>query len=134
MILLLARILPALLIATATLRAADAEPTFTRTEDVIYGRKFGTALTLGAMFLVNVSEISTTWNSLGDLLLLGLVVSVAAPLGDLTESMFKRNLDVKDFGNLIKGHGGVLDRFDGFLLTLPAVYYLTVALQPWVTR
>jgi phosphatidate cytidylyltransferase len=94
----------------------------------------GTMATLGAMLLVQIAGRSHTWNSLGDLLLLGLVVSVAAPLGDLTESMFKRNLDVKDFGNLIKGHGGVLDRFDGFLLTLPAVYYLTVALQPWVTR
>ena len=93
----------------------------------------GTVLTLGAMFLVSVSEISTTWNSMGDLLLLGLVVAVMAPVGDLTESMFKRNLDVKDFGTLVKGHGGVLDRFDGFLFTLPATYYLMVSLQPWVS-
>jgi phosphatidate cytidylyltransferase len=63
--------------------------------------------------------------------MLGVVISIFAPLGDLTESMFKRNLDVKDFGTLIKGHGGVLDRFDGFLLTLPAVYYLMLVVEPW---
>ena len=64
------------------------------------------------------------WNSAGDLIFLGVVIAITAPLGDLTESMFKRNLDIKDFGTLVKGHGGVLDRFDGFLFTLPAVYYL----------
>ena len=93
----------------------------------------GTALTLGAMVLVNVAGRSKTWNSLGDLLLLGLVISIMAPIGDLTESMFKRNLDVKDFGSIIKGHGGVLDRFDGFLFVMPAVYFLTITLQPWVS-
>jgi len=94
----------------------------------------GTLVTLGAMLLVSLADKSTTWNSLGDLLLLGLVVSVAAPIGDLTESMFKRNLDVKDFGSIVKGHGGILDRFDGFLFALPAAYYLLITLQPWVTK
>lgn len=61
------------------------------------------------------------WNSI----LLGLVVSVAATLGDLSESVLKRDLGVKDMGSLIPGHGGVLDRFDGILFTLPAAYYLT---------
>jgi phosphatidate cytidylyltransferase len=91
----------------------------------------GTVLTLGAMFLIGVADKSSTWNSTGDLLLLGLVISVMAPIGDLTESMFKRNLDVKDFGSIVKGHGGVLDRFDGFLFVMPAVYFLTIYLQPW---
>ncbi len=94
----------------------------------------GAVLTLAAMFLVGVTDRSTTWNSTGDLLLLGLVVAIAAPIGDLTESMFKRNLDVKDFGSIVKGHGGILDRFDGFLFTLPAVYFLTEFLQPWYTK
>ena len=60
------------------------------------------------------------------MLLLGLVIAVMAPLGDLTESMFKRNLDIKDFGTIVQGHGGVLDRFDGYLFALPAVYYFTL--------
>ena len=94
----------------------------------------GTVMTLGAMFLVGVWGKSTSWNSTGDLLALGGVVAVMAPIGDLTESMFKRNLDVKDFGTIIKGHGGVLDRFDGFLFVMPAVYYLLVNLHPWVTK
>jgi phosphatidate cytidylyltransferase len=94
----------------------------------------GTLFTLAVMVLVGLTHRSTTWNSTGDLLLLGLVVAIAAPIGDLTESMFKRNLDVKDFGSIVKGHGGILDRFDGFLFTLPAVYFLTITLQPWVTK
>ena len=94
----------------------------------------GTVATILAMVIVGLTDRSTTWNSAGDLIVLAIVISVMAPLGDLTESMFKRNLDVKDFGTLIKGHGGVLDRFDGFLFTLPAVYYLLQLLEPWATK
>ncbi len=89
----------------------------------------GTIGTFVAVVLVGLN--STTWNGIGEQLLFALVVSVMAPLGDLTESMIKRNLDVKDFGTLLKGHGGVLDRFDGLLFVLPSVYYLTVVLAPW---
>lgn len=70
----------------------------------------------------------TPWNSFGDGLLLGIVVAIFAPLGDLCESMLKRDLGLKDFGTVLPGHGGVLDRFDAMLFCLPAVYYLVLAL------
>jgi phosphatidate cytidylyltransferase len=90
----------------------------------------GTVLTLLVLFIVGLTGRSDTWST-GHLLLLGVVIAVFAPLGDLTESMFKRNLDVKDFGALITGHGGVLDRFDAFLFVLPIAYYVTLVLEPW---
>ena len=67
------------------------------------------------------------WNSFSNGVLLGLVVAIFAPLGDLCESMLKRDLGLKDLGTLLPGHGGVLDRFDAMLFCLPAVYYLVLA-------
>lgn len=91
----------------------------------------GTVFTLLAVVLVGIQ--SDTWNDLGEWILLALVISVLAPLGDLVESMFKRNLDVKDFGTLVPGHGGVLDRFDAMLFVLPGAYYLLRVLEPWAS-
>jgi len=62
-------------------------------------------------------------------ILLALVVSVIGPLGDLAESMIKRDLNLKDMGSFLPGHGGVLDRFDALLFVLPAVYYLVELLN-----
>ena len=47
-------------------------------------------------------------------------------VGDLAASAIKRNYDIKDYGTLIPGHGGVLDRFDSMIITAPIVYYLCV--------
>jgi phosphatidate cytidylyltransferase len=60
----------------------------------------------------------------GKAIWLGIVVAIVAPMGDLFESMIKRDLGIKDMGNLLPGHGGVLDRFDALLFVLPATYYL----------
>ncbi|HEY1987934.1 MAG TPA: phosphatidate cytidylyltransferase [Acidimicrobiales bacterium] len=60
---------------------------------------------------------------------LGLVVAVVAPIGDLCESLLKRDFRIKDMGSILPGHGGVLDRVDALLFVLPATYYLVRALN-----
>jgi phosphatidate cytidylyltransferase len=57
---------------------------------------------------------------------IGACSSVLSQLGDLAASAIKRNHDIKDYGKLIPGHGGILDRFDSIIFTAPIVYYLTV--------
>ena len=55
-------------------------------------------------------------------LAIGLIIAIMAPLGDLVESVLKRTCGIKDSGNIIPGHGGILDRFDSLLFAAPAVY------------
>ena len=81
--------------------------------------------------VVIIGMQSETWDTLIEWLLLAAVISVFAPIGDLLESVVKRALGIKDFGTVLKGHGGVLDRFDGVLVSLPAIYFLAVTLAPW---
>jgi phosphatidate cytidylyltransferase len=60
-------------------------------------------------------------------IVLGLVIVVAELIGDLFESSLKRDLEVKDTGRLLGGHGGMLDRIDGLLFAAPAAYYVVLA-------
>ncbi len=58
----------------------------------------------------------------GNWMVVGFLVSVFAPLGDLVESQLKRTFNVKDSGNIIPGHGGILDRLDSFIICAPVLY------------
>ena len=72
---------------------------------------------IASIFLLGLIEVSA-----GIAIIVGVVIAVLAQMGDLLESALKRHVGVKDSGRLIPGHGGILDRFDGYLLTLPAMY------------
>ncbi|NNE55211.1 MAG: phosphatidate cytidylyltransferase, partial [Flavobacteriales bacterium] len=63
-------------------------------------------------------------------MIIAAVTALFTTAGDLVESKLKRNLEIKDSGNMLPGHGGILDRFDGVLLAAP-VYFLLIILF-WV--
>ena len=70
---------------------------------------------------------------LGIMMLLSLAVAVGTIVGDLLESLIKREIGIKDMGTLIPGHGGILDRVDSLLVTVPLTYYAALLLdwQGW---
>ncbi len=86
----------------------------------------GTAACVFATF-VTLYHDRATYLSIGQSLLLGLVIAAAAPCGDLFVSMLKRDMGVKDTGELLGGHGGMLDRLDSILFASVASFYTILA-------
>ena len=78
---------------------------------VLYGKVFQNAMGAGDMEVYLMAAISAV----------GALVSM---VGDLTASAIKRNYEIKDYGRLIPGHGGILDRFDSVIFTAPMIYFL----------
>jgi phosphatidate cytidylyltransferase len=86
----------------------------------------GMLIAILAVFLAGLYQ---TWLTQGDALLLGLTVAVLGPIGDLFESLVKRNAGQKDAGSLFGAHGGALDRLDAVIFTVVAGYYVWIAVM-----
>ena len=84
--------------------------------------------TVATVFVTFVALYKQDYVSIGDSLILGAVIAVAGPVGDLFESAIKRDMQVKDSGRILGGHGGVLDRLDAPLFAAVASYYVLRAL------
>ncbi len=87
---------------------------------------FGTAATILVTFFALYPK-RHEFLTIRESIVLGVVLALAGPIGDLFESLLKRDAGVKDSGNLLGGHGGVLDRLDAFLFVAPAAYFAILA-------
>ncbi len=107
------------------------------TGKIIGGKKLAPAISpgktwsgfFGGLIAAAVLGFFTAFMFVGDLrffLVLAIIISIVSQISDLTESKFKRIFNVKDSGNIIPGHGGVLDRLDGFIFTAPLLLVVLV--------
>jgi phosphatidate cytidylyltransferase len=91
----------------------------------IEGAVGGLAGTMLVMMIINVFLLKS---AISIVLFIGAMGVIASVFGDLVASKIKREYNVKDYGNVLPGHGGMLDRFDSFLFVAPLVYYMTLYL------
>jgi phosphatidate cytidylyltransferase len=79
----------------------------------------GAISTIVIAYLISlyIKEIDTL-----DWIIMSVIIVITGALGDLTESLLKRSLNIKDSGNILPGHGGILDRFDAFLMAIPFIF------------
>jgi phosphatidate cytidylyltransferase len=82
-----------------------------------------------AVVAVFFAGLYQSWMTQGDALLLGVSIAILAPLGDLFESVVKREAGIKDTGTLFGAHGGALDRLDSVMFTVVAGYYIWLAVM-----
>ena len=84
-------------------------------EGTIIGLFFTILISIGFKDIVSLNFLNAIF--------LGIIIGFLAFLGDLIESLFKRKIGIKDSGTLIPGHGGLLDRFDGYILLGPFTFF-----------
>ena len=93
-------------------------------EGAIGGVLGSTILSLAFGYFYLIQHLDMSWGlALTIILSLSILGSVISQLGDLAASAFKRQMEIKDYGNLIPGHGGILDRFDSVIFVAPFVFY-----------
>lgn len=90
------------------------------------GGVIGTALLTVIYASVFRTQMGLDTHEIAILALISAVAGLISMVGDLTASAIKRNYEIKDYGTLIPGHGGIMDRFDSMMITAPIIYYLAV--------
>ena len=91
------------------------------------GGVLGTALLTVIYTYVFRAQMGLGLRTIVVLAIISAVAALISMVGDLTASAIKRNYDIKDYGTLIPGHGGIMDRFDSMMITAPIIYYLAVS-------